>query len=71
MKVQDMIKNHRGSGRLEAYAVAFSKEVNQWFQVGLKFLESDRIIAKINLTVKPNDPVFWSSEVEKKMLNSY
>jgi len=48
MKVQDMIKNHRGSGRLEAYAVAFSKEVSQWFQVGLKFLESDRTIVKID-----------------------
>ncbi len=47
MKVQDMIKNHRGSGRLEAYAMAFSEEVSQWFQVGLKFFESDRIIAKI------------------------
>jgi hypothetical protein len=51
--------------------VAFSKEVSQWFQFGLKFLESDRIIAKIDSTVKPSDPVFWSSEVEKKMLNSY
>jgi hypothetical protein len=42
-----MIKNHRGSSRLEAYAMAFSEEVSQWFQVGLKFFESDRIIAKI------------------------
>jgi hypothetical protein len=51
--------------------MALLKEVSQWFQVGLKFLESDRIIAKIDSTVKPSDPVFWSSEVKKKMLNSY
>jgi hypothetical protein len=58
--------------------MALLKEVSQWFQVGLKFFESDRTIAKIDSTVKPSDPVFfgvvkWKKRclIRTKKINQY